>query len=145
MDKVYLDTSVLVKLYISEEGSEQILSFVKQYNHSILFNQFQKTELKNAFALKLFRKEISPEQFSSLSNKLDNDIEIGRFKLHKVEWHIAWELAQKLSQKYSQSVGCRTMDILHVAIAHQWKVKTFLSNDDRQNQLAIKLRMNVSR
>jgi len=144
MDSIYLDTSLLVKLYVPEDGSEQIFNLIKQYNKPLLFNQFQKTELKNAFALKAFRKEISLDQSSNLSSKLHQDIDIGRLKLKKVEWHMAWETTQNLSQEYSKKIGCRTMDILHVAIAYQWKIKTFLSNDDRQKKLATELNMNIS-
>jgi predicted nucleic acid-binding protein len=143
MGSIYFDTSFLIKLYIPGIGSEKVFSFVKENGEPLLLNQLQETELKNAFALKAFRKEITSSQLSALLTKFKRDVETGRFIRKVVEWEQVWALAQKLSKEYSISMGCRTMDILHVAVAQQLKVDLFLTNDDRQRQLASAMNMNV--
>lgn len=143
MDNIYLDTSVIVKLYVLEDGSEEIFNFVKKNKKPLLLNQLQETELKNAFSLKAFRKEISSIQLSELTTKFKKDIAIGRFIRQKVDWNSIWELSQKLSKEYSNSIGCRTMDIMHVAIALHLNISFFLTNDERQKKLASSLDMNV--
>jgi len=143
MENIYFDTSVIVKLYVLEDGSEEIFNVVKKNKKPLLLNQLQETELKNAFSLKAFRKEISSIQLSALTTKFQRDITIGRFVRQKVDWNSIWELAQKLSKEYSISMGCRTMDIMHVAIALYFNCSSFFTNDERQKKLALALDMNV--
>lgn len=143
MENVYFDTSVIVKLYVLEDGSEEIFNFIKKNKKPLLLNQLQETELNNAFSLKAFRKEMSSIQLSALTTKFQRDIAMGRFVRQKVDWSNIWKLAQKLSKKYSISIGCRTMDIMHVAIASHINASFFFTNDERQKKLALALGMNV--
>ena len=47
---IYFDTSLLVKIYVPENGSAEIISFIEKNNSVLLFNQIQEFEFIFAFA-----------------------------------------------------------------------------------------------
>ncbi len=134
--KSYFDTSVLVKLYIPEEDSEAICTFIQNRGKSIAINSLQITELKNAFALKAFRQDILNEELEKLLNQMKEDFRRDRITLVKVDWIKLWEVAQDYSLKFTRTIGCRTLDILHVAAAKVMNAEEFYTNDKRQQELA---------
>ena len=138
---IYFDTSLLVKIYIPEEGSEKIIGFIEKNNSALYLNQIQEFELTNALSLKLFRKEISKTQHEHIKSKLAKDFSLNRIQRVILNWIEVMNSAVLLSQKHTPAVGCRTLDILHVAAATQNNFKHFLTNDPRQMALAEKAGM----
>ena len=47
-----------------------------------------------------------------------------------------WRFARDLSDRHSEMIGCRTLDLLHVAAALSLGVKTFVTFDERQRAVA---------
>jgi predicted nucleic acid-binding protein len=138
---IYFDTSLLVKIYVPEEGSERIVSFIEKTNSALYLNQIQEFELTNALSLKLFRKEISKTQHEHIKSKLAKDFSLNRIRRAMLNWVEVMNSAVLLSQKHTSALGCRTLDILHVAAATQNRFKYFLTNDPRQMMLAEKAGM----
>ena len=138
---IYFDTSLLVKIYVPEEGSERIISFIENNNSVLFFNQIQEFELTNALSLKLFRKEISKIQYEHIKSKLAKDLSLNRIRRVMLDWIEVMTSATLLSQKHTSSIGCRILDILHVSAATQGKFKYFMTNDPRQMTLAEKAGM----
>jgi predicted nucleic acid-binding protein len=138
---IYFDTSLLVKIYVPEEGSERIIGFIEKNNSSLYLNQIQEFEFTNALSLKLFRKEISKIQCEHIKSKLAKDLSLNRIRRVMLNWIETVNSATLLSQKHTSEIGCRTLDILHVAAAIQSKFKYFLTNDPRQMTLAEKAGM----
>ena len=138
---IYFDTSLLVKIYIPENGSEEVISFIEKNNSALHLNQIQEFELTNALSLKLFRKEISKIQHEHIKLKLAKDFSSNRIQRVILNWIEVMNSATLLSQKHTSSIGCRTLDILHVAAATQGNFKYFLTNDPRQMMLAEKAGM----
>jgi len=134
--KSYFDTSVLVKLYIPEEDSGETCALIQKRGKSIIINSLQETELKNAFTLKAFRGDISQEELDKLLDKINKDFSMNRLKRVNVDWIKLWEMARDYSLKYTKKIGCRTLDILHVAAARIMNAEEFVTNDDRQKELA---------
>lgn len=132
----YFDTSVLVKLYIPEEDSGETCALIQKRGKSIIINSLQETELKNAFILKAFRGDISQEELDKLLDKINKDFSMNRLKRVKVDWIKLWEMAGDYSLKHTKKIGCRTLDILHVAAARIMNAEEFVTNDDRQKELA---------
>lgn len=132
----YFDTSVLVKLYIPEEDSGETCALIQKRGKSIIINSMQETELKNAFALKAFRGDISQEELDKLLDKINKDFSMNRLKRVNVDWIKLWEMTGDYSLKYTKKIGCRILDILHVAAARIMNAEEFVTNDDRQKELA---------
>ena len=47
-----------------------------------------------------------------------------------------WRFARDLSDRHAETIGCRTLDLVHVAVALSLGVKTFLTFDERQRAVA---------
>ena len=137
--EIYLDTSLLAKIYVPEEDAAERTEFLKEYNRAIEINFLQETELKNAFSLKFFRKEISLSELNYLTKKVGADIESGALIRVNVTWSLIFAEACNLSNKFTGKIGCRTMDILHVAAAYVNEAQYFLTGDLRQKKLAEKI------
>jgi hypothetical protein len=52
--------------------------------------------------------------------------------LRPTNWIEALEKARSIGERTSAKAGCRTLDLIHVAIAVQWGCSIFVSADERQ-------------
>ena len=59
---LYVDTSVIVKLYFKEEYSQAVSIWLKSNDEAIPLTSFHELELTNAIHLKQFRTEITPDE-----------------------------------------------------------------------------------
>lgn len=141
--RTYFDTSCLVKLYIPESGSSRVVERVVADGKALLFTPLHETELRNALALKAFRNEISREQLGAVLLKIDHDILRGRLNRPRIDWTETYSRANQMSLLFTIENGCRTLDILHVALASVLSCQLFITNDDRQRVLAESAGMNT--
>jgi len=141
--KLYIDSSVLVKLYYPEPESKQLAEWIQKQKQPILFTQFHELEMTNAFALKVYRNEISEESFKALQKIIKNDKTSGILKVVNPEWSEVLHEVIKISIRYSSDIGTRSLDIIHVASANILNCDTFLSNDKRQMSAALAIGLNA--
>ena len=64
---VYIDTSVIVKLYVKEEHSQRISKWVKKNDEAIVLTMLHELEFTNALQLKSYRSDINQEQAKDIS------------------------------------------------------------------------------
>ncbi|KAB2640270.1 MAG: type II toxin-antitoxin system VapC family toxin [Verrucomicrobia bacterium] len=132
---LYLDTSALLKLYILEQGSEAVQARVAAQDLPLPIWEIQEAELTNALRLKVFWKEITPAQA---------DTQIGLFEQRRRQgfYHFPEIVRNNLMNTFRQlsvetpRLGCRTMDLFHVACAVEIGATEFLTFDRRQGSLA---------
>ena len=132
----YYDTGVLLPLYVKEVFSDAMADLVESRQEAIPFNLFQQLEMETAIRLKLFRGEIDNPRVQALIANHDEDMRSGRLVLRSVDWIHAMEEARRLGAQATGRHGCRTLDLVHVAIAMQWKCAVFVTTDDRQLKAA---------
>ena len=133
---LYVDTSVLVKLYIKEEYSLEVSHWIKRNNEAIPLTRFHELEFTNAIYLKQFRTEMTNEQALLVLSKFDEHQRRGVYYRPQINWTDAINLALDLSQNHTKTTGSRSLDILHVASALAIKANRFLTLDKRQSALA---------
>lgn len=133
---VYVDTSVIVKLYIKEEYSRDVSDWLKENNEAIPLTSFHELELINAIHLKLFRTEITQDVTNLIISRFEEHEKNGIYYRPQLDWATIFSHAIDLSQKHSAIIGSRSLDILHVASALSIDADRFLSVDDRQTKLA---------
>ncbi len=133
---VYVDTSVIVKLYIREEYSRDASIWLKKNNEAIPLTSFHELELVNAIQLKQFRSEITPEEARLIISMFEEHEMGGVYYRPQLSWSAIFIHAHDLSNKHTASIGARTLDILHVASALSINADRFLTLDDRQTRLA---------
>jgi predicted nucleic acid-binding protein len=133
---LYVDTSVIVKLYIKEEHSEDASNWLRRNNEAIPLTSFHDLEFNNAIYLKQFRDEISIDEVRLIMSKFDEHERKGVYYRPQLNWTDTFKYAVDLSKNHTGTTGSRTLDILHVASALSIKAERFLTFDDRQSELA---------
>ena len=132
----YFDTGALVPLYVREVFSPAIKCFMDGRNEFIPIHLFHCLELENALRLKVFRGEMDEGRCSTVLDRVRVEVGEGRIALRPVDWIAALEEARRIGARVTPRAGCRTLDLLHVAIAVQWGSGMFVTADDRQLKAA---------
>lgn len=137
---IYLDTSALLKLYIREQGSEAVQGWIESQDDPLPVWDFQYMELTNALRLKVFWGDIAASQADGLLQMFEQRFRRGQYFYPDVDRARLRDSFVELSRETIR-LGCRTMDILHVACALQLAPKSFISFDERQRALAVHARL----
>jgi predicted nucleic acid-binding protein len=132
---IYLDTSALIKLYVLESGSRDVQSILASQSHPLPVWELHAMELSNALRLKVFWKEISDADAEAQIALFHGRQASGLYYMPEIGRSDLLDRYLQLS-KHTPSLGCRTLDILHVAAAALLGVDEFVSFDQRQRQLA---------
>ena len=132
----YLDTGVLVKMYCPESDSSKAIETVAACRLPWIYTAWQELELANALRLKVFRKELSESQRRTAMGRLAEDIADGVLVRTAVDIAAVFRVAETLSSQWTPGIGCRTLDILHVAAAKVIGVRELVTFDQRQGALA---------
>lgn len=133
---IYIDTSVIVKLYIKETDSLAVSEWIRNNNEPIPLTSLIELEFINALKLKQFRNEISKEDFEKINLKLREHETRGVYYRPPMDWIGVFNDAFALSKNHTPNIGSRSLDILHVASALFLKTDRILTFDERQAQLS---------
>lgn len=131
----YADTSFLVSLYGNDPNAIRAVREFQQSRPTVLITPFNELEFVTAFEAIVFRKIASTAEVEATIRAFHSDIEIGALRRHSMPVR-AFEQATSLSRRYTKTLGCRTLDILHVGIAVELEVEAFLTFDKEQGVLA---------
>ena len=141
--KLYIDTSVLVKLYYPEPDSERLENWLVDSPVEILFTPLHNLEMTNAFALKAHRGEITMEDYRAWQRHIYEDKKTGILKSVSPDYTEILLESAKVTDKLSKKAGARSLDIIHVASAVFLRCTSFLSNDLRQLDVAGSLELKI--
>lgn len=133
---VYVDTSIIVKLYIREKYSRDASKWLRRNNEAIPLTSFHELEFINAVHLKLFRNETSLQTIHQIMSRFEQHEKRGIYYRPTLDWSAVFIQAIDLSKKHSADLGSRALDILHVASALSIHSDRFLTLDERQSKLA---------
>lgn len=132
---IYLDTSALIKLYLLEAGSADVEALVVSQAAPLPIWELHVMELTNALRLKVFWKEIADADAEKQVAHFNRRRASGLYHAPEIGRSDLLDRYLQLS-KHTPSLGCRTLDILHVAAAAHLRADLFVSFDQRQRQLA---------
>jgi len=133
---LYVDTSVIVKLYVKEEHSLDVSTWLRKNNEAIPLTVFHELEFNNAINLKEFRGEITTDEIRLIMARFAEHESKGVFYRPQISWADTFKYAVDLSREHTKKTGSRALDILHVASALSIKADRFLTLDERQSRLA---------
>ncbi len=132
----YVDPSALLKLYLHQPESAAMNTWRARTRGPLAITHHGRAEIVNGICLAAFRGSISAGAAADALASFDEDLAIGRYVLADIPWRAALQRAADLSRKHTSSLGCRTLDVQHVASALELGMSKFLTFDTRQRELA---------
>lgn len=133
---VYVDTSVIVTLYVKEKYSRKAADWIRNNDEAMPLTPFHELEFINAVNLKLFRKAITETQAGSIFSRLSEHQQGGVYYQPLINWPEVMPRSIALSKRHTSDLGSRSLDIVHVALALSIRANRFLTFDERQSRLA---------
>lgn len=137
MSSIYADTSSLVKFYYPEADSDKIEALLLQIDR-IFISHLTVTEMASALAKKVRMGDLKKEKEAVLWNTFLDDMQTEKIELIPLdERHYlkAADFIRELGGRY----GLRTLDALHLSIAHRLQASKFLCSDTTLSQVAAKI------
>jgi len=139
---LYLDTSALLKLHIREAGSETVQEKITSQDHPLPIWEIQEMELVNALRLKTYWKDITIEQAEHQIELFQDRRKRRLYYFPEIDRIALMKRFHQLSKETTR-LGCRTMDILHIACALEIGATQFITFDQRQKALAKESGLNL--
>ncbi len=133
---LWLDTSVLVSLYVPEARSARVAGLVRRAGEALPFSQLHELEVVNTLRLRVFRREARPKQVDATLARIRDDLEAGVLRRVAIDWPVALARAIALADQHAARVGCRSLDLLHVSAAMMSASTRFVTADRRQGTVA---------
>jgi predicted nucleic acid-binding protein len=135
-EATYVDPSALLKLYVHRPESFAMNAWRARMRGALPLTQHARAEVVNGICLAAFRRDISAAALRDALASFDEDFAAGRYVQADLPWRSALRRATELSRDYTPQIGCRTLDMLHVACALELGLPSFLTFDARQRRLA---------
>lgn len=142
---MYADTSFMTSLIVPDALSQQVMGKYFALGRPVLpYSPFHAMEVPNTLCANQFAQSLQ------LAEKLRPQAEAKRLQAEGrlalfikrgsfLEMHADWDAVMArfatLSSKHTPTLGCRTLDILHVAFAMELHCKHFITCDVRQAAL----------
>lgn len=134
--KAYADTGFLCSLYAPDAHTGAAVARIKLQALPLSVTWLHQLELRNALRLRVFRNEITTAQRDASLNAMLADL-AANVLVHAVTPLMDLTIeAERLSVLHSETLGTRSLDILHVAAALILGIPEFLTFDRRQHALA---------
>lgn len=131
---IYLDTGCLLKLYYPEPNSAAVAAVVA--GKTIAFTALHELETVSALQLKRFRGEATQAQADAALALVRGDLAGGKLSQPPVNWPAVLRDAAELAAAHSGTTGCRSLDVIHCALARAIGAEALVSSDARQIALA---------
>ena len=141
---IYADTSLLFSLYATDANSPKADAWRQGNPAPLPFSAFHRLELRNALNLAVFQKRITLSEAQSAWQGVENDVSAGLLVPRLGPWHRVLREAEQIAQHHTPTVGCRTLDVIHVAAATVMAATDFCTFDTRQADLGRRVGLPVS-
>jgi predicted nucleic acid-binding protein len=134
--RTHADTSFLFSLYASDAHSARADAWRLANPAPLPFTDFHRLELRNALSLALFQQRLTRQEIQTAWQEVENDCATGLLVARSTWWHHVLTEAETYTQNHTPNCGCRTLDVLHVAVAKLMGTAEFCTFDTRQSNLA---------
>ncbi len=132
---IYLDTSAFIKLYLQEDGSAEVHGLVVAQREPLPVWHFMELEFLNALRFKVFLAELNPGDVERVISLYLDRKRNGQYFAPHLDPIALHELSLQMTNR-TPTIGCRALDILHVAAARLCESTLFVTADKRQAALA---------
>ncbi|HZL45551.1 MAG TPA: type II toxin-antitoxin system VapC family toxin [Opitutaceae bacterium] len=143
---IYVDSSLVVKLYVPEKNSPAVVSFVESRKEPLVFTRHLSLEVQTAIRRRVFDRTLPADKAKQAIFHFNRDVGLSYvFNTPDLDMHRVYGRALGISREWADSLGVRTLDILHVASALELRLSEFATGDERQAQLAEKCGLTITR
>ncbi len=132
----YADTGFLCSLYAPDAHTPRAVARMKRQALPLAFTWLHQLEFRNALRLRVFRGEITAAERDASLNAMLADLATGVLIAAAPPLAAVMTEAERLSALHSETLGTRTLDVLHVAAALVLGLAQLLTFDSRQAALA---------
>ncbi len=132
----YFDTAILLKLYLPEKESHLAEQRFNEVGKGVVFTELHRTEMISVILRHLREKNIDEQQCGGVLADIEADIADGVFVMPSVQWDDVFACAQRIATE-NPHVPCRTLDLLHVAVALSLNATELCSTDKKQIGMAV--------
>ena len=133
---IYPDTSFLFSLYVNEDETPIAREYAEQLTGALTFTPFHRLELRTAFRLRVFRKQLGLDELRWALRLSDEHVADGFLQHTSLVWAEILREAERLGEAHLTKTGVRSGDLLHVASAVVLGACEFVTFDQRQAKLA---------
>lgn len=131
----YFDTSALVPLYLPERCSIEARRQAVAAG-PLPYTPLHGVELTNAIHLNHGRGNITAGDVRAVTVQIEEDVAAQRLRTTAIDLADVFRNATRLAREHSARVLCRSLDVLHVAVALSLRCQRLVTADDRQRALA---------
>jgi predicted nucleic acid-binding protein len=144
-ETIYADPSALLKLYLNEPESRVMAMWRGKIRAPLWVTHHGRLELINGIGLAAHRGMVTEAVYDAALAALDHDFAQGLYMQADLLWRATLKRASEISREFTRAIGCRSLDVLHVASALELGLRSFVTFDARQKQLAraVKLKLVV--
>jgi predicted nucleic acid-binding protein len=132
----YADTSFLARIYTPHADSIKALAWMQRTAEVLPLTPLHRHELRNAIRLRVFRGEITVEQRKAAFSEIESDLADNVLVHTPIPWTDAFRQSENLAADHTETLGVRSIDLLHIGVAMVLKTTEFLTFDTRQAVLA---------
>lgn len=132
----YADTGFLCSLYAPDAHTARAVARMQKLSLPLPIIWLHQLEFRNALRLRVFRKEITVTERDASLNAFLADLASGVLEVTAPPLAEILTEAERLSALHSETLGTRSLDILHVSTALVLGQAAFLTFDQRQTALA---------
>lgn len=133
---MYIDTSVLVKLYVEEPDSEACEAIVA--GAPLVSSRLLRCEFRSALLSKVSRGIISAELMAEVWREFENSVATREIHLVSLDDMVVQDAADLLDE-LGPTVPLRTLDALHLATCLSLEAGSLFTKDVRMRQAAVQL------
>jgi predicted nucleic acid-binding protein len=132
----YADTGFLCSLYAPDAHTRRAIARMRRQALPLPISWLHQLEFRNALRLRVFRAEITPSQRDASLNAMLADLAAGVLEAAAPPLPALLIEAERLGALHTETLGTRSLDILHVASALVLGLGECLTFDNRQAALA---------
>jgi hypothetical protein len=123
-----------------------VVSFVESQKQPLVMTRHLSLEVQTAIRRQIFTKTLPAGKANQAIQNFNRDVGLSYvFNQPDLDMHRVYGRALGISREWADTLGVRTLDILHVAAALELKLNEFATGDKQQAQLAGQCGLNVTR
>ena len=124
--KAYIDTSLLVKRYVPELGSDELDQFLCDSQPDMWVSELSRLELASTLARKRREGQFTQRQLDAIQIQADEDLLSGNIEVAALHASV---VSRALGLMRSLKQPLATLDSIHLATALIQGIELFMTND----------------